>query len=58
MGLFLLGIGTYVGIIACVWMISSAFRDGGVLGVIMLIAWIFICALIASVSHGDDKKKK
>lgn len=38
MGLLLLGIGTYVGLIAAVWMVSSAFADGGILGVIGLFA--------------------
>lgn len=58
MGLLLLGIGTYIGIIACVWAISSAFAEGGVLGVIGLFVWLFICMWIASESCGDDKKKR
>lgn len=56
MGLFLLGIGTYFGIMACVWMISSAYRDGGVLGIIVLFVWALICLLIAKSSYKGNKK--
>ena len=55
MGLLLLGIGTYVGIIACVWMISSAFAGGGILGVIGLVAWIFFWMWVASETCNDKK---
>lgn len=56
MGLLLLGLGTYVGIIAAVWMVSSAFADGGVLGVIGLAAWIFFWMWVASETCGNKKK--
>lgn len=58
MGLLLLGIGTYVGIIAAVWMVSTAFADGGIWGVILLIAWIFFWMWVASETCGDSKKKR
>lgn len=56
MGFLLLGIGTYVGILAAVWMVSSAFADGGILGVIGLFAWIFFWMWIASETCTDKKK--
>lgn len=55
MGLLLLGLGTYVGIIAAVWMVSSAFADGGVLGVIGLAAWIFFWMWVASKICSKNK---
>ena len=56
MGLLLLGIGTYVGIIAAVCMVSTAFADGGIWGVILLIAWIFFWMWVASETCGGKKK--
>jgi len=56
MGFLLLGIGTYVGIIAAVWLVSSVFADGGILGVIGLFVWIFFCMWIASKTCNDKKK--
>ena len=56
MELLLLGLGTYVGIIAAAWMVSSAFADGGVLGVIGLVAWIFFWMWFASETCGNKKK--
>lgn len=60
MGMLLMGLLTFVGIIAAVWMVSSAFADGGILGVIGLIAWVFFWMWVASKTCGDDKggKKK
>lgn len=54
--LILLGLGTYFGVMAAVWMVSTAFADGGVWGVILLIAWIFFWMWIASETCGDKKK--
>lgn len=47
MGMLLLGIGIYVGILAAVWMVSSAYASGGIWGIIGLIAWVIICMWIA-----------
>lgn len=57
MGLLLLGTGTYVGIIACVWMVSTAFEAGGIFGVLGLIALCIIGLLIASATYDDGKKR-
>ena len=56
MELLLLGIGTYVGIMAAVWMVSTAFADGGIWGVILLIAWILFWMWVASETCGGKKK--
>lgn len=56
MGMLLMGLLTYVGIIAAVWMVSSAFADGGIWGVIGLIAWIFFWMWVASKSDSGRKK--
>ena len=56
MGLLLLGIGTYVGILAAVWMVSSAFADGGIWGVIGLFIWILFLMWVASETCNDKKK--
>lgn len=56
MGFLLLGIGTYVGILAAVWMVSTAFAAGGIWGVILLIAWIFFWMWVASETCNDKKK--
>lgn len=56
MELLLLGLGTYFGIMAVVWMVSTAFADGGILGVILLIAWIFFWMWVASETRGGKKK--
>lgn len=58
MGMLLMGLLTYVGIIAAVWMVSSAFADGGILGVIGLVAWIFFWMWVASKTCGDGKGGK
>lgn len=55
MELLLLGIGTYVGIMAAVWMVSTAFADGGIWGVILLIAWIFFWMWVASKICSKNK---
>ena len=55
MKLLLLALATYVGILAAVWMVSSAFADGGIWGVIGLFAWIFFCMWIARESAKDKK---
>lgn len=54
--LILLGLGTYFGVMAAVWMVNTAFADGGVWGVILLIAWIFFWMWIASETCGGKKK--
>ena len=58
MGTLLMGLLTYVGIIAVVWMVSSAFAEDGIWGVIGLIAWIFFWMWFASETCGDKGKKK
>lgn len=55
MELLLLGIGTYVGIMAAVWMVSTAFADGGIWGVILLIAWIFFWMWVESKICSKNK---
>lgn len=55
-GLILLGLVTYFGVMAAVWMVSTAFADWGVWGVILLIAWIFFWMWIASETCGGKKK--
>lgn len=55
MELLLLGIGAYVGIMAAVWMVSTAFADGGIWGVILLIAWIFFWMWVASKICSKNK---
>ena len=54
--LILLGLGTYFGVMAAVWMVSTAFADGGIWGVILLIAWIFFWMWVASETCGGKKK--
>lgn len=54
--LILLGLGTYFCVMAAVWMVSTAFADGGVWGVILLIAWIVFWMWIASETCGGKKK--
>ena len=54
MGFLLLGLVTYIGIIASVWAISTVFADGGTLGVIGLFAWILFCMWFARET-GKDK---
>lgn len=58
MGMLLMGLLTYVGIMAAVWMVSSAFADGGIWGVLLLIGWIFFWMWVASETCGGDKGKK
>lgn len=58
MGNLLMGLLTFVGIIAAVWMVSSAFAEGGIWGVILLIGWILFWMWFASETCGDGKGKK
>lgn len=58
MGFLLMGLLIYVGIIGAVWMVSSAFRDGGIWGILFLVAWIIFCIWLASKSSNDKGKKK
>lgn len=46
--LLLLGLGTYLGIMAVVWMVGTAFDNGGARGVILLVAWVLFCMWVAS----------
>lgn len=47
MEMLLLGLGTYIGILAAVCVVSSAYASGGIWGIIGLIAWVIICMWIA-----------
>lgn len=58
MGMLMMGLLTYLGIMAAVWMVSSAFADGGIWGVLLLIGWIFFWMWVASETCGDKGKKK
>lgn len=58
MGMLLMGLLTYVGIMAAVWMVSTAFADGGIWGVLLLVGWIFLWMWVASETCGDKGKKK
>lgn len=58
MRLLLMGVATYVGIIACVWMVSSVYRDGGTFGVIGLFALIIFGLWIGSNTNDNGKNKK
>lgn len=55
--LLLMGLGTYFGIMAVVWMVSTAFADGGIWGVFFLVGWIFFWMWVASKTCGDNGKK-
>lgn len=56
--LLLMAIGTYLGILFCVYVVSSAFELGGVFALILLAVAIFIgCAIGASSDDGNNKKK-
>lgn len=55
MEMLLLGIGTYVGILAAVWMVSSAYASGGIWGIVGLIAWIIFCMWLASKLSSKKK---
>lgn len=56
--LLLMAAGTYFGIMFCVACISSAYRMGGVFGIIALIACVIIgCAIVSSSDSGESKKQ-
>lgn len=56
--LLLMAIGTYLGIMFCVYAVSSAFELGGVFGLILLAAAVFVgCSIGASSDDGNNKKK-
>ena len=54
MGLLLMAVLTYVGIIAAVGMVSAAFESGGVLGILALFGALLFGGFIAAAC---DKKK-
>ena len=54
MGLLLMAVGTFIGILTCVFAVSEAYASGGVLGIAALIACVFFALWIAD----QDLKKK
>lgn len=56
--MLLLGIATYVSILACVWMLSAAYAAGGVSGIVSLVVWVFICGWIAIVLNNNGRDEK
>jgi len=56
MGLFLCGLGTFFGIMAVVWLVNSAFADGGILGILGLIVWFFFVMWIARESYNNKEE--
>lgn len=62
MGFLLMGVLLFLGIVggfsAVSFLFSSAFRDGGIWGILFLVAWIIFCLWVASKSSNDKGKKK
>ena len=55
MGLLLLAACTYLGIMACIYTVSSAYESGGVLGLLSIVVCVGIGLWIADA---DYKKRK
>lgn len=56
MELLLFAGGTYLGIMAGVWLINAAFTDGGVLGILGIFAAIIAGLWIGKATEDDSKK--
>lgn len=53
--LLFLGLGTYLGIMAAVWMVGKAFDNGGACGIIFLAAWVLFWMWVASKICNKNK---
>ena len=58
-GLILLSIGTFVGIMVCVFAVSEAYASGGILGILALIGCVIFSLWIAAkdLKYKEDKDK-